>query len=126
MKRIPSVAWAFFGLAVVIYLVYLLNRGVYVGSDARLNMAPVEVFALENGRSPTTEELLALPTSRLTDAQIVAIAQAHGRTEQLVYAKLCRYLHLTGISISLGFDGFGRRSSAYPDNLFCPPLKNSN
>jgi hypothetical protein len=65
MKRIPSVGWAFFGLAVAIYLVYLLNRGVFVGSDARLNMAPVEVFALENGRSPTAEEILALPTSRL-------------------------------------------------------------
>ena len=125
MKRIPSVAWAFFGLAAVIYLVYLLNRGVYVGSDARLNMAPVDVFALENGRSPTAAEILALP-SRLTDAQVVAIAQAHGRTEQLVYVKLCKYLHLTGISISLGIDGLGQRSSPYADNLFCPPLKNSN
>jgi hypothetical protein len=126
MKRIPSVGWAFFGLAVAIYLVYLLNRGVFVGSDARLNMAPVEVFALENGRSPTAAEILALPTSRLTDAQIIALAQAHGRTEQLVYVKICKYLHLTGISISLGLDGLGHPSSAYPDNLFCPPLKNSN
>lgn len=126
MKRIPSVAWAFFGLAVMIYLVYLLNRGVYVGSDARLSMAPVEIFALENGRSPTAAETPALLASRLTDAQIVAIAQAHGRTEQLNYVKLCKYLHLTGISISLGSDGLGQRSSPYPDNLFCPPLKNSN
>jgi hypothetical protein len=125
MKRIPSVAWAFFGLAVVIYLVYLLNRGVYVGSDARLNMSPIEVFALEHERSPTAAETEMLP-SGLTDAQIIAMAQAHGRTERLVYVKLCKYLHLTGISISLGFDGLGRRSSAYPDNLFCPPLKNPN
>jgi hypothetical protein len=32
MKRVPSSGWALFGLAVVIYLVYLLDRGVYVGS----------------------------------------------------------------------------------------------
>jgi hypothetical protein len=88
-------------------------------------MSPIEVFTLENGRSPNPAEFDALP-SRLTDAQIVAIAQAHGRTEQLVYVKLCKYLHLTGISTSLGFDGLGRQSSAYPDNLFCPPLKKSN
>jgi hypothetical protein len=30
--RVPKVGWAFFGLAVVIYAVYLLNRGIFIGS----------------------------------------------------------------------------------------------
>ena len=33
--RAPSVGWGFFGLAVAICIVYLLNRGVYVGFDLR-------------------------------------------------------------------------------------------
>ena len=31
--RIPTVGWAFFGLAVVILVGYLLNLGIYIGSD---------------------------------------------------------------------------------------------
>jgi hypothetical protein len=32
--KIPSVGWAFFGLAVVILAGYVLNRGIYIGSYA--------------------------------------------------------------------------------------------
>jgi len=33
--RTPNVGWGFLGLAVAICVVYLLNRGVYVGSGIR-------------------------------------------------------------------------------------------
>lgn len=122
MKRVPSVAWAFFGLAVVIYLVYLLNRGVFVGSDARLYMSPMDIFVLEHGRSPATEETVLPPPP---DSQVIAFAQMNGKDDQLAYYKICRYLHLTGISASFGVDGLGKISSPYPGDLFCPPLKKS-
>jgi len=125
MKRIPSVAWTFFGLAVVVYAVYLLNRGVYVGSAVTLNMAPIEIMSLEKGRSVTGAEAMALPPPHLTDAQVIALAQAQGRTGELNYIKVCKYLHFTGISVGLGRNGMGYPSSTYPDDLFCPPLKNS-
>ena len=83
MKRIPSVGWAFFGLAVVIYVVYLLNRGVYIG----------DVFKQDGSD----------------------------------YYRICKYLHLTGISTSVAHDSIGRMSEVAPaKGLFCPPLKNSN
>jgi hypothetical protein len=31
--RVPSVGWAFFGLAVLALTGYVLNRGIYIGSD---------------------------------------------------------------------------------------------
>ena len=31
--KIPSVSWAFFGLAVVMLVGYVLNRGLYIGSE---------------------------------------------------------------------------------------------
>jgi hypothetical protein len=83
VKRIPSVGWAFFGLAVVIYIVYLLNRGVYIG-DA-------------SGQDGSN------------------------------YYRICRYLHLTGISTTVARDALGRPYKAAPaSGLFCPPLKSSN
>jgi hypothetical protein len=118
MKRIPSVAWAFFGLAVVIYLVYLLNRGVYVGSAVGLNVAPIFVMSLEKGRSVTGAEVMATPTPHLTDAQIIALAQAQGRTAELDYIRACKYLHFTGISISLGLDSLGIRRPRTQSNSF--------
>jgi hypothetical protein len=33
--RVPSVGWAFFGLAVIVLAGYVLNRGIYIGSDTR-------------------------------------------------------------------------------------------
>lgn len=122
MKRVPSVAWAFFGLTIAMYLIYLLNRGVFIGSDARLYMSPMEEFVLEHERSPSPEE--AKEVGRLPDAQVIAFAEAHGRTDQLSYIKICRYLHFTGLSASFGVDGLGKMTSAYPDDLFCSPLKN--
>lgn len=125
MKRIPSVAWAFFGLAVVIYAVYLLNRGVYIGSVVALDISPIEVASIEKGRNLTIAEATALPPRQLTDAQVIELAQAQGRTAELNYFKVCKYLHLTGISRDIGTDALGRVSAKSPDALFCPPLKNS-
>jgi hypothetical protein len=83
MKRIPTVGWAFFGLAVVIYVVYLLNRGVYIGDDFE-----------QDGNN---------------------------------CYRICKYLHLTGISTSMAKDAIGRFYEAAPaKGLFCPPLKSSN
>jgi hypothetical protein len=31
--RVPPVGWAFFGLAVVVMLLYLFNRGIHVGTS---------------------------------------------------------------------------------------------
>ena len=31
--RLPPVGWAFFGLIVIVLIFYVLNRGVYVGSE---------------------------------------------------------------------------------------------
>lgn len=39
--RVPSVGWAFFGLAVVAGVIYLLNRGVYIGSSVRMKMEEI-------------------------------------------------------------------------------------
>src|ERR1700694_2052307 len=33
--RIPTVVWAFFGLVVLVLVGYVLNRGIFVGSDIR-------------------------------------------------------------------------------------------
>ena len=126
MKRIPNVGWAFFGLAVVIYLVYLLNRGVYVGSVVRLDIAPIDVMSLQEGRPVSGTEATARPLPQLTDDQIIALAQKQGRTAELSFFKMCKYLHFTGISVSIALDSLRRMSSTYPDNLFCPPLEISN
>jgi hypothetical protein len=84
MKRIPSVGWAFFGLAVVMNVVYLLNRGVYIGD-------------------------------------------AFGRDGSGHYYRVCKYLHLTGISITFAQNAFGQTYDDAPaQDLFCPPLKSSN
>lgn len=34
--RLPSIGWAFFGLVALAGAIYLLNRGVYVGSSIRM------------------------------------------------------------------------------------------
>lgn len=125
MKRVPNVGWAFLGLAILIYVVYLLNRGVYVGSTVRLSMAPIEVMSLEKGRQLTAAEETE-PMPQLTDAQVIALAEAQGRTAELNFIKMCKYLHFTGISIGLGFDAMKRVSSVDPSTLFCLPLGNSN
>ena len=31
--KVPPVGWAFFGLAVFVLIGYLLNRGIFIGSD---------------------------------------------------------------------------------------------
>ena len=33
--KFPPVGWAFFGLAVVVLLGYVLNRGIFIGSDVK-------------------------------------------------------------------------------------------
>jgi len=33
--KIPSVGWAFFALAVIVLIGYVLNRGIYIGSEVR-------------------------------------------------------------------------------------------
>jgi hypothetical protein len=33
--KLPPVGWAFFGLAVVVLAGYVLNRGIFIGSDVR-------------------------------------------------------------------------------------------
>ena len=33
--KVPTVGWAFFGLAVLVLAGYVLNRGIFIGSDVR-------------------------------------------------------------------------------------------
>jgi hypothetical protein len=33
--RIPTVGWAFFGVVVLVLVGYVLNRGIFIGSDIR-------------------------------------------------------------------------------------------
>jgi hypothetical protein len=42
--RVPSVGWAFFGLAVVVLIGYVLNRGIFIGSDIQ-----PDVYATSKG-----------------------------------------------------------------------------
>jgi hypothetical protein len=41
--KVPPIGWAFFGLAVTVGLIYLLNRGVYVGSTVRMHESRIHL-----------------------------------------------------------------------------------